>query len=372
MDATGKVNGVPLPGVAVTAKDAASGKTYATTTDITGAYAMKVPMGATYTVSADLAGFAEVSKDVTLSSGDLAADFGVQLASRAEAIAATQTKPAAPTTKTATPATPSLAAVTNPTTPTRGAGAGRQTIQRRGGQTQGNARGTTAGSGTQTLDMSGDDNQDVTDASVDQTGDVTALGGGAPGAGDQSVSADSYSVSGNQGQVNGLADFTQGDIQNRIDAMRNGGGGPGGPGGGFGGDNTAIAGMLGGLIQGGAGGGGGGRGGGGGGGGPGGGGRGGGGGGGGFGGGGFRQFNQNQIHGAVGYVGQNSVLNAQSWVPPTGVARAATPYTLNNLTVSLTGTPYIPKLTTPNPKQNVTLTGDPGPITLRRFVPYDR
>ncbi len=158
------------------------------------------------------------------------------------------------------------------------------------------------------------------------------------------TATDSVTVSGAIGQTNGFANLNEDDMRQRIqDAMANAqrqgvapgdmaqavagrwadlglgavgfGGGPGG--GGFGGG-------------GGRGGGGGGRGGG--------------------GGGGFRNFNANQFHGAVAYTGANSALNANSY-SVTGIPIPKPASDRNTLIASVTGSPYIPGLTKPNPKQ---------------------
>ncbi len=350
----GQPGGVPLPGVSVTAKDATTGKTYATTTDTNGSYAMKVPVGGQYVVTAELAGFADVTKNITISSvSEQVADFGIQLASRAPAPEATP----APTTATTTPATPGTTPATAATRPGTTTAATRQT---RRPPTRTQAAGRAAG--TTTLDVANSD-ADLSNASAgDVSSDVPTLAG-LGGADNTDLAPESVAVTGQMGETNGLAGFSQDQIQQRIqDAMMNGG--QGGPGGQGGDPNMAIANMLGGMMNGGPGGGpgGGGRGGGGGaGGGGGGGGRGGGGGGrgggaggGGFGGGpgGFRGQNPNLPHGSFGYTGANSAFNAFPF-SVTGIAQAKPPVDRNSFTGSLTGTPYIPGLTTPNPKQFV-------------------
>jgi len=382
-----KPGGLPLPGVSVTATDPA-GKTYATTTDTNGAYLLKVPVGAKYELATDLAGFAETSKEITLTGSDQLADFGVQLASRAEAQAASQQAATKAATDRAAAAsqTPSLAneaakaagqtPATNQTAANRPAGARNRQVIRQGARTATGGRAT-AGSQTQQLDA----NDNGLDAGSTAENSVATAGGESSGGADNSgmadISSDSIVTSGSIGQVNGLAGYSQDDIQQRMAAMQAQGGG----GGGFGGDNTAIAGMLSGMMQGGPGGPGGGRGGGGGAGGGGGRGGRGGGGGGGFGGpgggggfGGFRQFNQNQIHGNVGYTGSNGVLNAQPW-SPTGQTHQATENSHNALTVSATGSPYIPGWIKPNLRQslflNLAFTHNTTPTVLNAVVPTD-
>ena len=86
---TVKASGVPLPGVAVTATNTLTGKKYATTTDINGAFQMAVPRNGRYVVKTDLTGFASVTQEVVVNAssqnGGLptqTAEFKVDLASR--------------------------------------------------------------------------------------------------------------------------------------------------------------------------------------------------------------------------------------------------------------------------------------------------
>ncbi len=81
---TVKAGTVPLPGVAVTASNTLTGKKYATTTDITGSFAMVIPRNGRYVVKAELAAFATETKEVLLdgSKPEEIAEFGMQLASR--------------------------------------------------------------------------------------------------------------------------------------------------------------------------------------------------------------------------------------------------------------------------------------------------
>ena len=86
---TVKSGAVPLPGVGVTATNTLTGKKYATTTDVTGAYAMAIPSNGRYVVKAELVAFASETKEVVINAAGLnggkaeqAAEFGLQLASR--------------------------------------------------------------------------------------------------------------------------------------------------------------------------------------------------------------------------------------------------------------------------------------------------
>ena len=98
-------------------------------------------------------------------------------------------------------------------------------------------------------------------------------------------------------------------------------------------------------------------------------------GGGGFGGGGFGGFrgqNPNQPHGTISYNGYNSALNANGY-SVTGIPVSKPQAQQNTLVASITGTPYIPHLTTPNPKQFVFLTVQETritrPSTIQTIVP---
>ncbi len=127
---------------------------------------------------------------------------------------------------------------------------------------------------------------------------------------------------------------------------------------------NAVAGMLGGMMggPGGLGGGGGGRGG-----------RGGGG-----GGGGFRGFNPTQPHGTVFYQGGNGALNAAPFSVAQALgeqgAQVVKPSSMQNrFGVSFTGSPWIPGVSKPNPKQfvfvNVTGMRNINPLVLNGTVP---
>ncbi len=82
---------VPLPGVGVTATNTLTGKKYATTTDVTGAFAMAIPSNGRYVVKAELAAFASVTQEVLINAqgqnggkAEQVVDLGMQLASRVE------------------------------------------------------------------------------------------------------------------------------------------------------------------------------------------------------------------------------------------------------------------------------------------------
>ena len=378
----GTVNagGVPLPGVSVTATNTLTGKKYATTTDLNGMFQMDVPRNGRYVVKSELAGFASTTQEVVVNAakenGGLpvqTAEFKMDLASRVTPEPATMT---------------AVASAGTGATATAGATPG--TAPRRAGATAGVAiPGAVVRQGrtTQTLAVQGADTTDLTDATTNETSAETQLPSMGGLATDDTTAAasasDSIAVSGQQGQINGLAGFSQDELQNRIQNMQQNGfnngdiagalsgvmqtgtfGGPGGgPGGGGGFGGPGGGGGGGGF--GGGGGGGGGRGGGGG-------GRGGGGGG-GFGGpGGFRGQNPNAWHGRVSYTGSDSALNANSY-SVTGTPIPKPQSDRNSITASVTGTPYIPGWTTPNPKQFVFLsygiTRNTSPSTIQTIVP---
>ena len=298
---SGGKGGVPLPGVAITAMNSLTGKKYATTTDIDGKYAMAIPRNGRYVVRAQLTGFADVTQEVVLSGVQAeaanqgitivpkATDFGLQLASRVAAAEAQQAQ---------------------------GAGMG-------------------AGSGIQGLSLNaGGDVADATTGTRNAGAALPTLSG----MGD--ATADSVTVTGETGGTNGLANFSEDEIRQRVqDAVaqaRASGMLPAG-----GGDPTnAIVGALGGMMGGGGFGGGGG------------GGRGGRGGGGGFGSGAFRNFNPSQPHGSIYYQVSNGALDSAQWSPTLLPQMKPSSYT-NKYGVTFAESPYIPGLTKPNPKQFV-------------------
>lgn len=302
----GKPGGIPLPGVAVTATNTLTGKKYAAATAIDGTYAMTIPRNGRYVVRAELAGFAPVTQEVVLNASEAMAgimlvktsDFGMQLASRVAAVEAKQ---------------------------------------------EAAANATALGRGTQNLSLNAG-NTDVTDASAaNGNSDVAmpTLGNLGQSSGDQTTQgSESIAVNGQVGQTNGLANFSEDEIRQRVqdavDQARASGQLPQGV------DPTnQIVTVIGGMMGGGGfgGGGGGGRGGGGGG------GRGGG--GGGFGN--FRNFNPAQPHGNIFYQGANNALNSAPW-SPTGPITQPSGFQ-NRFGASIAGSPYIPGLTKPNTKQ---------------------
>jgi hypothetical protein len=195
------------------------------------------------------------------------------------------------------------------------------------------------------LNVSGD-GQDATDASAGGGGNAGAQMPTLAGIGGDAAATDSVTVNGAMGQTNGLANFSEDDIRQRIQdaiqqAQRQGGA--------TGDMANTVAGMLGGMMGGIAFGGPGG---------PGGGGvmimRGGGGAGGGGGRGSFRGFNPTQPHGSIFYQGGNGALDATNY-SLTGAPVVKPAYSSNRFGVSFTGSPSIPGLVKANPKQFVFL-----------------
>ena len=302
----GKPGSTPLPGVAVTATNTLTGRKYTAATDIDGNYALMIPRNGRYVVRAELTGFAPVTSEVLIN-GNAAAnlaqrtDFGLELASRAAAAEAAQT------------ASTSAA--------TRGL--------------QGLSLTGTADSSTTDIASAGNGNTGVA---------MPSLSGLDSSSGDAGAgSSDSIAVSGQSGQMNGLANFSEDDIRQRVqeavDRARANGMLPAGAG-----DPTnMIVGALGGMMGGmGPGGGRPGRGGGG----P-----------GGRGGGGtfaFRGFNPAQPHGGINYSGEWAALDSAPWSPT--LSPVANPsYLKNTFGASFAGSPYIPGLTKPSTKQFVFL-----------------
>ena len=294
---------VPLPGVSVTAANTLTGKKYAAATDGNGAFSMAVPRNGRYVVKAELAAFAAETREVLINAAgqnggkaQQVADFGMQLASRAQAEAARQTA----------------------ATSSAGMARGVQSLSLSAG-------------GLDAADAStGSGNTGVAQPSLAGLGGADAAG------------ADSVTVNGAPGQTNGLAGVSEDDLRQRIQdavaqAQRQGGA--------VGDLANSVAGALGGFLGGGGFGGL-----------SGGGGRGGRGGGGGFGG--FRGFDPTQPHGAVFYQGGNGALNAAPFSIAAALgepgAKVVKPSSMQNrFGVSFAGSPFIPGLLKANSKQFV-------------------
>ncbi len=308
-----KSGAIPLPGVTVTAQNTLTGKRYSTTTDITGTWQLNIPQNGRYVIRTQFAAFAQGSQEAVLnaSSREQTVNFEIILASRQEAIDRQQAQ---------------------------------QTARQGGDQPIAQQL---AGNVPENLNL-----LNALSADTDTgAGTAGASGAALPSiAGNSDFSEESVAISGQAGQVSALAGLDQDRIRDAALSIQVQGGlngqGPGGsqsnltlgPGdaGGFGG---AFGG--GGFGGGGGGGGFGGRGG-----------------GGGFGGAGrgnFRNFNPGQPHGAVGWSGTNSALNAEPFAL-LGQQQEQPPNGSNKFTLSFMSAPYIPRLTKPSGKDTVFLT----------------
>ncbi|MBS1821715.1 MAG: TonB-dependent receptor [Acidobacteria bacterium] len=318
---TVKAGTVPLPGVAVTATNTLTGKKYSTATDVTGAYAMAIPRNGRYVVKAELAAFAGETTEVLINAAgenggkaDQTADFAMQLASRVQQQEEQQQRQQA----TATSALAGLAS-----------------------------------RGMQSLSLTGGAS-DLADASTGAANTGVQMPSLA-GLGNDNTATDSVAVSGQMGQTNGLANFNEDEIRQRVEEAMSRARQQGGAAGDV---ANAVAGMLGGMmVMGGPGGGGPGnviftRGGG--------------------GRGGMRGFNPTQPHGAIFYQGGNGALDATSF-SLTGAPVVKPAYSSNRFGVSFAGSPFIPGLLKASTKQfvflNVTGQRNTNPQNLYGTVP---
>ena len=297
----------PLPGVAITATNTLTGRRYTTSTDVTGAFSMRIPANGRYVVRAELTAFASETREVLINAAsenngkpDQTVSIPMQLASR---VAASQAN-------------------------TQQAALGRALT---------NALGSRGGSALQSLSMLASGG-DAIGQSIDATSGSGNAGAQLPSlAGLGSTSAtESVSVNGALGQTNGLANLNEDEVRSRVEdalaqARRNGGSNAD-----LGG---AVMGVLGGLMGPGGGGfgGGGGRGGGG---------------GGGGGRGGFGRFDPSKPHGQVFYSGGNGALDATQY-SLTGAPIVKPGYSNNRFGVSFAGSPFIPGLLKADSKQFV-------------------
>jgi hypothetical protein len=307
---------IPLPGVTVTAQNTLTGKRYATTTDITGAWSMQIPQNGRYVVRTEFAAFAQKAQEAVLNatSHDQQLDFQLVLASRA--VQQEQ----------------------------------QQAQQQTGANANGIAQAIQQLTGTNPENVSlinslGTDTEAAAGASSAQGAALPTVATNADFGGE------SVAITGQSGQVSPMAGVDLDRLRDALETFRaqNGGQFPGG-GGLFGGGGGGAFGGGGVMIAVGPGGGAGGPGG------P------GGPGGavffGGFGGGGnrgFRNFNPAQPHGAVFWDGSNSALNAQPFTlhgTPLEQPASGT----NRFGVTLMSAPYIPGLTKPSGKDTVFLT----------------
>ncbi|MGB6974835.1 MAG: carboxypeptidase-like regulatory domain-containing protein [Terracidiphilus sp.] len=203
---------VPLPGVAVTAENTLTGKKYATTTDVTGAWRLKIPFDGRYVIRTEFAAFAQGDQEALLNGTgrDRAVDFDLMLASRAAAENAQQQAG------------------------TGQAGQAMQAIEQM------------ARSGTQSLNL-----MSALDAGAESQGGGGETGAALPSIAENSdFSGDSVAISGEAGAVSPLAGMDMDRVREMAQTLRSqfGGGGGGGNfrGGGFGGGGGGFGGGFGG------------------------------------------------------------------------------------------------------------------------------
>ena len=202
-----KSGNIPLPGVTVTAKNTLTGKQFATTTDITGAWSMIIPQNGRYVIRTEFAAFAASTHEALLNatSHDAGVNFDLSLASRVA----------------------------------------QQDAQ---AQQQGQAQQITQAmrqlgvNGTQSLSLI-NSLASGTDAAE---GGTNTAGAALPGAaGNSSFGTDSVAITGQSGTVSPLAGIDMDRIRDAIETARAQGGGPGG-GGFFGGPGFGGGGGFGG------------------------------------------------------------------------------------------------------------------------------
>lgn len=284
---------IPLPGVAVTAQNTLTGKRYSTTSDITGAWQMKIPFNGRYVIRTQFAAFAQGSQEAVLNanSHDQTVNFELILASRQAEIDRQQANQQ-----------------------TNVAAAVRQV----------------AGNSPENLSL-----VNTLAADTDTgTGTAGASGAALPSiAGNSDFSDESVAITGQAGQVSALAGLDPDRVRDAIQSIQaqgglNGQGGDAGPGGLFGGGGGGFGGGGGGF--GGRGSAGGGR-------------------------GNFRNFNPGQPHGSIAWNGTNSIFNAQPFAL-LGQQQNQPSNGTNHFTLTFMSAPYIPKLTKPSGKDTVFLT----------------
>ena len=290
-----KSGNIPLPGVTVTAQNTLTGKRYSTTTDITGAWSLNIPQNGRYVIRTQFAAFAQGAQEAVLNatSHDQAVDFQLMLASRA---AQQQQREDAQSGQSA------------------------QAVQRM------------AANGAQSLNLI----NALTGDTDTQSGAAGTSGAALPSiAGNSDFSDQSVAISGQSGSVSPMAGVDMDRLRDQIETMRAQGGNiDGAPGGGlFGGGGFGGGGFGGGFGPGGGGFGGGGRG----------------------GRGNFRGFNPGQPHGAIFWIGSNSLLNAEPF-SLRGQPQEQPESGTNRFGLTFMSAPYIPGLTKPSGKDTVFLT----------------
>jgi hypothetical protein len=296
-----KSGNIPLPGVTVTAQNTLTGKRFSTTTDISGAWSLKIPQNGRYVIRTQFAGFAPGSQEAVLNaaSHDQTVNFELMLASRAAEQARQQDS------ETASQQV-SLSAI-------------RQL----------------AASGAQNLSLV---SALAADTETQASPSISSGSNGAAGAelpsiaGNSDFGGDSVAISGQSGQVSPLAGIDMDRVRDAIETIRAQGGLSGGDGGGLFGGALGGGGFGGGFS------------------------------GGGFGGGGgrggrgnFRGFNPGQPHGAIFWMGTNSALNAEPF-SITGQPQEQPASGTNRFGITFMSAPYLPHLTKPSGKDMLFLT----------------
>ncbi len=318
-----KSGNIPLPGVSVTAQNTLTGKRYSTTTDITGAWALTLPLNARYVIRTEFAGFAQGDQEALLNAAkpDQTVNFALILASRAAAQE-------------------------------------QEEARRESQQNGAAAMQQLAGNGAENLSLV---SALAADTEAQASGTDAAGGTALPSAaGNSDFGDESVAINGEQGSVSPLAGVNIDQLRDQIAAARANGalGGQGVGGGLFGGGGFGGGGFGGGGFGGGGfGGGGGGRG--------------------GFGGGrgNFRGFNPGQPHGAIFWMGSNSALNAEPFALNGQSAQQQPTSGTNRFGLTFMSAPYLPHLTKPSGKDTVflTLSGTRSstPSDLYAVVPTD-
>lgn len=299
-----KSGNIPLPGVTVTAQNTLTGKRYATTTDITGAWVLTLPLNARYVIRTEFAGFAQGDQEALLNAAkpEQTLNFSLILASRA----AEEEQAAA-----------------------------RAAAQQQARQGGAQALRQLEGNGAENLSL-----MNALEGNTETQEGSTGAGSGAAlpsAAGDSDFSDESVAINGQQGSVSPLAGVDIDQLREQLQAAR-ANGGTGAPGGLFGGGGFGGGGFGGGGFGGGGGGFGGGRG--------------------GFGGGrgNFRGFNPAQPHGSILWTGSNSALNAEPFALNGQTNQQQPTSGTNQFGLTFMTAPYIPHLTKPSGKDTVFLT----------------
>lgn len=218
--AGGRLHGVvksgktPLPGVAITATQTLTGKSYATTTDIEGRWALTIPVNGRYVIRTEFAGFAQMASEARLNDAvhDVNVNFELELASRA---ALKKEEPGDSDEDEAT-----------------------------GGVRRGQ-RQTLGANGAQNLGLL----NAITDGTVTTNGDAGTSGVSLPGiAGQSEFNSESVAISGQAGTTSPLAGMDPDHMRELAEQYRqqNGGQSVFGMGGGFGGGGFGNGGGFGG------------------------------------------------------------------------------------------------------------------------------